>query len=459
MAKFPWRFRFKTKAQECAFWIGVGMATLRCEAATSPAIRMDSMLGYTFPNTAAPAVSSMTVKRSAQILGAIVPLKTGFPSNNVPAREQFLTRKGVDNRKGACQYYKAIGAVARCDGKGKLLGGITFDDWKHATHMAPYTLNNQKEVTASFINRTDLNLARNHHSISYGPNNTAAYVCNGLGPNFDAVDGDASVTQAVANAVSGRNQIACVAMDYKSMPNVNGGKAFVRFLIFGPDGNLLPSINLDGRAEKFMPGVCVACHGGTHYAGYYPEDGSGLPDIGSHFLPYDAGNFLFSSVPGLRRPEQEAAIKQLNLIVLKGAGPTKAETDLINGWYAPNLSAATLNQHYVPAGWSAQGDTVVTDTYHKIIAPMCRTCHAAMPERYNFDDRYDTVIPRDNDNLVKTSRMCRDDGFRRADRNFSMANSLVTFDRFWTTAGLPELFAQYLFVENQVGSGFVCGAP
>src|SRR5207249_2907768 len=111
-----------------------------------------------------------------------------------------------------------------------------------------------------------------------------------------------------------------------------------RFIIFGPDGRVLPSINLDGRAEKFVPGVCVACHGGSNYAGHFPEDGTGLPDLGSHFLPYDAGNFLFSSAKGYGEHDQEAAIKQLNLIVLHGTRPTVGESNLIYGWYGQDLS-------------------------------------------------------------------------------------------------------------------------
>jgi hypothetical protein len=75
---------------------------------------------------------------------------------------------------------------------------------------------------------------------------------------------------------------------------VNGGRPFTRFLIFGPNGRLLPSINLDGEGEKFVPGSCVACHGGDHYAGSFPTTSSPSPDIGAHFLPYDTG----SEAPG-----------------------------------------------------------------------------------------------------------------------------------------------------------------
>ena len=123
----------------------------------------------------------------------------------------------------------------------------------------------------------------------------------------------------------GRNLVACVAMDRSSdIVDVNGNKTtdhfgdpFTRFLIFGPNGDLLPSVNLDGNGEKFVPGACVACHGGNNYFalangkfpdgtfslpaasvpifGGFPETGEGGPDLHSYFLPYDVGNFLFSS--------------------------------------------------------------------------------------------------------------------------------------------------------------------
>ena len=49
----------------------------------------------------------------------------------------------------------------------------------------------------------------------------------------------------------------------------------------------------------------MVCHGGDHYAGKFPEDGSGAANVGGHFLPYDTGNFEFSSKLGLRAQDQE----------------------------------------------------------------------------------------------------------------------------------------------------------
>ncbi len=187
------------------------------------------------------------------------------------------------------------------------------------------------EFVANYINRADLNLARDHHSISYGPNQTAAYVCNHLGPTvLDPTQTEMRTTVVDAVLSTGSNLVACVAMDYTATPGVNNGQPFVRFLIFGPNGQLLPSVNLDGRREKFVPGTCVVCHGGDHYAGHYLAHGSA--NVGAHYLPYDTGNFEFSSKAGLHEFDQEEAIYNLNQNVLK-TNATVAEQELIAGWY------------------------------------------------------------------------------------------------------------------------------
>jgi hypothetical protein len=215
----------------------------------------------------------------------------------------------------------------------------------------------------------------------------------------------------------------------------------------------LPSINLDGRGEKFVPGACVACHGGTNYVGSFSDSQSGqaLPDIGSHFLPFDAGNFLYSKRAGLREVDQEAALKALNLLILNSTGATQAEKDLINGWYAPNLTAAVLNKSYVPPSWNSadNGDPngLNHETYRNIVARMCRTCHVAMPATYNFD-AHDFQHPSDLDELVRSERVCGVGNQLHVDRSYSMPNSLVTFNRFWTTQGtsedLPALWSSFL---------------
>ena len=386
---------------------------------------------------AAPVVSSMTATLNGSHVGLFLPPPTGVPSDAVPDAERFFSYQGIDSRVGACQYYRAIGAVKGCGAGGAFISPINVEDWKRTVKIGAYATTGTPEFSATFINQVDLNLTRNHHSISYGPGKTAAYVCNHLGPpSLNSTQ--AEIDAAIDNAVAGKNLVACVMMDYTAKSTVNGGKPFTRFLIFGPSGELLPSINLDGRREKFVPGVCVVCHGGSKYAGYYPTDGTGPADIGAHFLPYDVGNFAFSSKAGLRRVDQELAIYNLNQNVLK-AGPTPAAQELIAGWYPGTSKVQDLN--YLPASWVGKG---FDQAYHKIFAHSCRTCHVNLDERFNFDHYDNTQYGRLATSVCAGNLGTSDNQARR----HSMPNSLVTFNRFWGTKGtvddLTVLFANFM---------------
>jgi hypothetical protein len=313
----------------------IAFVSLKCDK--KPAIKVpvnpEMDLGQTaVTGVTPPTIVSMTATLSGKDVGIFLPPPTGLPSDVLTRSDGFLGEKGLDSRLGACQYYKAIGAVQDCNSSGHFIGAISFEDWKRTVKIDKYNTAGDPQYEALYINQMDLNLARHHKSIFHPANSqTAAVVCNHLGPPFNLVTPQADIDTAVANAANGKNLVACVAMDYTVTPGVNNEKPFIRFLIFGPSGQLLPSINLDGRSEKFVPGTCVVCHGGDHYAGKYPEDGSGPANVGGHFLPYDTGNFLFSSQAGLREADQEEAIYRLNQNVLT-TGPTQAEKDLIAGW-------------------------------------------------------------------------------------------------------------------------------
>lgn len=390
----------------------------------------------------APVVAGMSATLGTTAVGLFLPPPSGLPSDNVPTSEFFFGYKGVDTRRSACQYYKSVGAVQGCDAGGNFIGPINVEDWKRTVKIGAYATAGTPEYSATFVNQVDLNLTRNHRSISYGPNHTAASVCNHLGPAVDALQRStqAQIDAAVNAAVAGKNLVACVMMDSIATPGVNGGAAYTRYLIFGPSGELLPSINLDGRREKFVPGVCVACHGGDRYVGKFPEDGSGLPDIGAHFLPYDVGNFAFGSGPGLTRAAQELQIYNLNRNVLN-AGATPAAQELIAGWYA---NGTTQDTNYLPPSWAGKG---ADEVYHKVFAHSCRTCHVNMPERWNFD-HFQRVV----DDIDRINLSCYRE-YAGQHRRWGMPNSLVTFNRFWVTKGQPEDLTDLLarFITAQRG--------
>ena len=453
---------------------------LRCENATPVVLTVpafDPTIGVQFPpstvaGVSPPAVVTMSATLNGtplngttspvalflpphtQFPGDVPP--TDFPSNILTRADGFLAVKGLDTRRGACQYYKAIGAVRDCDSAGRLIGAITFDDWQRAVKIDKYATG-VPTFSANYINAVDLNLAREHKSITYGPNQTAAVVCNHLGVSITTAaaflnPAQADIDTAVDNSVHNKNLVACVAMDYMVSPGVNNDQPFIRFLIFGPGGQLLPSINLDERSEKFVPGTCIVCHGGDHYVGKFPEDGSGRANVGGHFLPYDVGNFEFSSAPGLSKCEQQDAIYNLNQNLLN-AGPTPAEQDLITGWYARAPSQCTgkatheLDEAYIAPSWQGISQAA-TDFYTKVNARTCRTCHVVLPEGYNFE-HLANVTPGGFTNrfpvVDEDLRINLCGGSGQFERDHMMPNSLNTFNRFWlsdvpsaNTTGLPN---------------------
>jgi hypothetical protein len=452
---------------------------LRCEGAAAISAQGSNLSlsvgdgGFTMlTGVRAPVITTMSATFHGKSLGTFLPPPTGFASDILMRSDGYLAEKGIDSRMGACQYYKAVGAVQGCDGSGHFTGAVlTYDAWQRAEHIGPYAKRGTPQYTAAYINRADLNLARQHASISYGPNDTAAVVCNHLGPPAKTPDEllnplQSDVDTAVLNAVDGKNLVACVAMDYQAYPGVaypgvNNGQPFVRFLIFGPSGALLPSVNLDGRSEKFVPGTCVVCHGGDHYQGKFPEDGSGFANIGGHFLPYDTGNFEFAQVRGLEETDQEESIYHLNQNVLQ-TGPTVAEMELIAGWYR---NSHVLDKDYLPDSWKTPLDPAATpgsttlqtykDFYTHVVARTCRTCHAALIEGYNFDHEYNidpflgTSPLFDNRNANHDMQRSICGGHSNFERDWMMPNSLVTFNRLWASAGTAD--DQVAYMNNYLG--------
>ena len=411
---------------------------------------------------------------------------------------RFLSFKGLDTRKGGCEYYRAIGAVAGCDGAGNFVGAVlNFKDWRKSVRIGEFKqMTNPflNEPQAVFINKTDLNLTRDHHSIAYGADSEgkvqlAAYVCNHPGAAPDPITdptglfpAQSSIDTAIDDVLNagaadsthpqGRKLVACVAMDRSSdIVDVNGtktrdqfGNPFVRFLIFGPNGDLLPSVNLDGNGEKFVPGTCVACHGGTGYFaiandtlnepapsapifGGFPESGNASPNLESYFLPYDVGNFLFSSKhPNtINDLQMQLAISELNSnavfvdqdIALQNTtefqnpAPNPKDLpnaffDLFNRWYHGDI---IFDENGPPSSLvhSPYGDDA-DKFYSNVVARSCRSCHIAM-DGANFETK-DPVKTTNILNLV-CGQAAQKVQIDITGSSYLMPNAQTTFDRFW----------------------------
>src|SRR5262249_35010577 len=146
------------------------------------------------------------------------------------------------------------------------------------------------------------------------------------------------------DAARGTNLIATVAMEYS--PGPNGGPRFTKFYVYFNDDKLVPSADLDGNGQKFVPNLCVICHGVSKYTA------GGTTDLGARFLPFDLASFQFGLAP-LQRNQQEDEFKKLNLGILQ-TNANSAQTALMNAWYgdpnqpAPNTLSPTQISDAVP---------------------------------------------------------------------------------------------------------------
>jgi mono/diheme cytochrome c family protein len=254
--------------------------------------------------------------------------------------------------------------------------------------------------------------------------NIAFYVCNNPGPEGRSQE---EVDQVIEFGVASERRVACVAMEWSVTPGVNGGQPFTKFLTFGPDGTLIQSVNLDGRGEKFMPGACIACHGGARLGARFPMSGNPSPLLGARFLPFDTGNFLFSTRGGLTEASQGAAFRELNRLVASTEGPSAtATTRLVDGWY--RAGGNELDKSFVPGdpatttGWRETPEKAAF--YREVIGTSCRTCHTALGPFFDWDSKFDRF--NRNDPTVQR-HVCG--GQADLMTNASMPNALASLNR------------------------------
>lgn len=190
-------------------------------------------------------------------------------------------------------------------------------------------------------------------------------------------------------------------------PGPNGGAAFVKFFTFNAaTGKREVQTDMDGRGTRFVPGACIACHGGRGDT-LMPADASGKQrfpllanavsqargDLLGRLKMLETDTFDFATTHGYTRLDQEGALKTINQMVLCSypiAGNSSSPEDacrrkavasewqgtaatLIKAAYGgPGMPSATFSNSYVEPSWVAAGQSALyTNTY----AQSCRSCH------------------------------------------------------------------------------------
>jgi hypothetical protein len=335
---------------------------------------------------------------------------------NPPDIDRFLTflnkdsPKYVETEETGTAYYEAI------DPNGQK---TTLAAWKTVNGF-----DNGFAARAVYRNAADLGFGRAMF-MRTNANGVAAYV-----ENYP------TLADAVAAVKAGNNNriIATVAMEWSAHPS--GGQRYVKFYTFRADGtrvNLDGTVfapDLDGRGEKFQPGVCNVCHGGQPkplVGGAYPDKGN----TDAQFLPWDVDSFEFSDDPEFTRAAQEAQFKKLNegalstypAVPAPGEWDSKAARDLVQGWYGgPGMPDAIFNGGFTPPDWETTQE--IKDLYHKVVARNCRACHVQRGTKLThgnviaFGSYADFDIYRER---IKT--LVFDRG--------TMPDARLTFDNFW----------------------------
>jgi hypothetical protein len=333
---------------------------------------------------------------------------------------------GVKGRDSINLYY---GTAAQFTANRTTLGDFMAKNGflPNAGSMAGYT----EDAGAIYNNAQDLGFARSMHMKigAVGPDgktNIAYFVINYRRIEDALVDVNQNgLLTNVSGQVNGQ-ATAIVAMDYAW--DARFKKRATKFYVFdGPIfGFLKESVDLDGSGDKYVPNLCVVCHGGTalnmrnepltnvwpsgkigagdinvdyltkkaglNLAGLAVPPGTAFEnmqtlksgagksatilypnppdcDLGSYFIPFDLPSFTYSKKLGV----QEAQFRRLNAGIYQYTPMTPAMKTLLEGWYngGPTLNGTNkFTASFVPAGWSTQ-----SNIYQGVLQPSCRACH------------------------------------------------------------------------------------
>ena len=253
-----------------------------------------------------------------------------------------------------------------------------------------------------------------------------------------------------------------------------GTHKFPKYFTFDTAGNRLNKANLDGRGEKYMPGICTSCHGGRGDP-LTPAQGSptgkqlfailGNPadsvrgDLEGKFHFFEPDTFSFSSLPGATRADQEASIKTLNQWILctypmqfatSSVAPEDAcrnpapleewqgsmAVDVLKAAYGgPGMPNATYFDNYVPTEWIAAGQS---DLYTNVVQPTCRMCHMLRGNGQDTDNDFATFAAfQSSADRIKAHIIDRG----------NMPLTKVLYNRFWST---PSMYNSLLtFLQSQ----------
>ncbi|MFG0329873.1 MAG: hypothetical protein ACF8PN_08250 [Phycisphaerales bacterium] len=331
-----------------------------------------------------------------------VPDWSGFPGS------PFFTFKGNGSEANALDYYEAVDPN---DDR------LTLGDWWDHNGFDPTDGSNANAHRTSYLNFNDLGSGRDMYLLDQGNGNVAAYVTNYGEFNQDHGNADLAATKTEPGAT--------VCMEFSPVEGQDPNRKIVKFFVYAGNGNGAAAVRqtgaeLDGFGVKYVPNLCLNCHGGN----YFPSDPANpsLDDVDmlAAFRELDTATYLYPG--GATTPSAAAETSfhaQNDVVVISHQGDPAIHPieDLIAGWYISG--GDSQDNTFTPSAWSTQ-----SGLYANVVARSCRTCHIAF----------------DSDNDSSGNSFHRYDQFqtRRASiqafvcgNNKLMPHAVTTYRNFW----------------------------
>ncbi len=406
------------------------------------------------------------------------------------------TASTVETLAGAQAYYAAIDPPGQGALKTDLNTWLDANCFDHTQADFGTGAAGANGAHAVYTNNYDLGFGRDMYFIKCAANHTDA------SGNITAHAGDMAAVVinygSLEQTALTQAPILAVAMEYQGPGHSNGNcgstdptvnKCFTKFYVFAPDDRTglfqrVSSANFDRRGEKYVPGACLSCHGGsiTNATFIDPQPQPDPPvyyeNVDAAFMPWDLDALLYSDTDPafsnavINDAPYTRAMQEPNLLKLNALAwqtyqtpelkPLSASTDcsspptpsatcidrfeapraLLMKWYGwcgangPSCSAAhpyddnkaTSANDWptaTPAGTPTTPSGAPNDLYHAVYAHHCRSCHTqnnVIKNQFNDFKTFSSFLtPGTGANSLQ----------QLVFKNAQMPLARLTSDRFW----------------------------
>lgn len=345
-------------------------------------------------------------------------------------RTALLGSRFAQTSDTAKAYYENIDPIGSAGSR----ADQTLNKWLDANCFKSGAANYGADTHAVYTNNFDLGFGRDMYFVTCTQAN--------LSPGRSIGDSASVVINypSLESAVLKQNVIIAVAMSHNAWSKSGSAtQRFTKFFVFAPDDRdgdlyLVRSANFDRRGQRYVPGACTVCHGGSVNAQTVVTGAAATPnspaivagDVNAAFMPWDEGSLLFSDtdpaytgvlIPktGYTEADQKAAIYALNqhaYATYANSDPANADRfaaprELIKKWYGglagaepgpgvyytdikfqrqsfddrdfPTAQAKDTGGNAIAGtSWDEENQQNNDDLYHTVFAHECRACHTQL---------------------------------------------------------------------------------